>query len=661
MRIDLHSLVPPRAQSACLAVRLLAPLLAALAVAVPAHAWVLDAQSAVNFSGSEKYAGDVEVVRLQVIDVAPSVPLGAIGCVGVCLGLEAEAGGHADIEARFAVGFQSFFDLASKANARTFIFGAGTEPAVGTPFFLVNRIDPLGIKKLDVHTGNFDAFAALDLDIGGTARAKACFGLCLEASLKLGADFIVPLAGASASGLQVLGSLVDSSVPLGYTDPTGIASASAKIPTFKATYANLAPGATATGAPMQEEVLGLKLDVASLIAKAAGIQIPLEGDLLGFDYTILSLDAFAALDLRHSFAFKVLELETVYQFSSPVQVFDEATQSWGPAVTSLTLGDYESVQLRNLGATSLGISRSYDLKYRADFGYDLVLDAGIDLEALGIAGHGLHLGPLIDPDPWKVNLGTFNIDSGTKTGTVSSKGSTSTLTFSPLVFDPAAGAVVDSCAAIPGGCQQTGYVSVRLNLGDGTFAEATYRVSNFGVAGCGPNSLLDCNVDPDFAPIVRQIRPGPSRVGDAVGFDPALLDPALLAALLSAGFDPAVMPIAVHLGDYAADFGALQAFLDALPLEPGEQSSDERLRARLAALGVDLANPFPPRTLGPGAPPLTEPVTLAQSASIELILVPEPSVLALLAVAAAALAFAQRRSRPLRRARSQSRVSRGQV
>jgi hypothetical protein len=651
MGIDPHSLRAASAEHACLTRYLVAACFAALALTGPARAWVVDVQSAVSFSGSEKYAGDVEVVRLPVVDVAPKIPVGAIGCVGVCVGLEAEASGHADIEARFAVGFQSFFDLASKANARTFIFGAGTEPAVGTPFYLVNRIDPLGIKKLDVHTGNFDSFAGLDVDIGGTARAEACLVLCLKASLKLNADFIVPLAGASASGLKVFGSLVDSSAPLSYTDPAGVASAGAKIPTFKATYANLAPGATATGAPMQEEVLGLKMDVAALIAKTAGIQIPLEGDLLGFDYTILSLDAFAALDLRHSFAFKVLELETVYQFSSPVQVFDEATQSWGPAITSLTLGDYESVQLRNLGATSLGISRSYDLKYRADFGYDLVLDAGLDLAALGIAGHGLHLGPLIDPDPWKINLGTFNIDTGAKTGTIASKGSTSTLAFSPLVFDPGAGTVIDACAAIPGGCQQAGYVSVRLDLGDGTYTEATYRVTNFGVAGCGPNSILDCDVDPDFAPIVRQIRPGPSRVGDAVGFDPALLDPALLAALRAAGFDPAAIPGAMHLGEYAADFGALQAFLDALPLEPGEQSSGERLRGRLAALGVDLANPFPPFVLGPGAPPLTEPVTEARSASIELIVVPEPSVLALLWIAAASLVLALRRRRFPRRAR----------
>jgi len=102
-----------------------------------ARAWVLDEQTAVNFAGTKTYADATKLVELPLFDISPSIPLGAVGCVGACIGLTAQASGHADIDARFVVGYESFIDLAAKANARTFIFGQGQAPFVGDPFFLV--------------------------------------------------------------------------------------------------------------------------------------------------------------------------------------------------------------------------------------------------------------------------------------------------------------------------------------------------------------------------------------------------------------------------------------------------------------------------------------------------------------------------------------------
>ena len=51
----------------------------------------------------------------------------------------------------------------------------------------------------------------------------------------------------------------------------------------------------------QESVLYANLDLAGLVAKAAGFPLPLKGDMLGIGYELLSLDAFAGVDLIMQF------------------------------------------------------------------------------------------------------------------------------------------------------------------------------------------------------------------------------------------------------------------------------------------------------------------------------------------------------------------------
>jgi hypothetical protein len=615
-----------------------------------ANAWVLDEQAMVNIGGESKYAGNTELITIPLFDISPSIPLGAIGCFGVCLGLEAEAGGHADIDARFAVGYGSSINLASTANARTLVFGQGLKPSVGDPFFLVNGIDPLGIKKLDVKSADVGAFAGLDVDLGGFARAKACVIGCVEGKISLKVDTIISLASVDGQGLKVFGSLVDTSPPYSANAPApfgSFVSASANVPTLATTFSNLAPGTPALMQDRQEPMLTLKADVAGLVAKAAGFPIPLKGSLLGFGYNLLSLDTYAGVDLKHDFALSVLGLKTVYQFSSPVQVFDEISQTWGDPVTEVILGDSEWVRLRNPSALSLGFTRSYRLDYDVDYDYDLVLNAGLDLSALGISGHGLKLGPLLDPDPWNINLGSVDVDSGTKAGAFVSTGSTSSIAFDGLKLslpgDEQPPVVIDICAAI-GGCQESGYVTVRDDVGDGIFQETTYRVTNFGVAGCGPDGLLGCAIDPDFSPEVRYVRATQLQRGEGVTFSPDLLgDGALLAALQEAGIDLFGASPPPILAEYAPDFTQLDAFLNAPALEPGQQSSNAMLLASLRALGVDLDNPFPRTPIDPGVPYGTS-IDANDSFSATLS-VPEPSTFALLVIGAMMLWLTRRRRR----------------
>jgi len=617
----------------------------ALLHAHPALAWVIDEQTAVNFTGQKQYAGSTEVVNIPLFNMSPSIPLGAIGCIGVCFGLEAEAGGHADVDARFAVGYGSSINLAASAPARTFIFGQGLKPFVGDSFFLVNRIDPPGIKKLDVKSADVSGFAGLDVDLGGFARAKACVIGCVQAKISLNVDWILPLASVDGQGLKVFGSLVDTSAPYGANAPApfgSFLSATANVPTLAKTFTNLAPAAPALMPDRQEPLLTLKGDVAGLIAKAAGFPIPLEGSILGFGYDLLSLDAYAGVDLRHDFALSAHARKTVYQFTSPVQVFDETSQTWGAPVTEVALGDYESVQLRSPGAASLGFSRSYRVDYKVDYDYDFVVNAGFDLSALAISGHGLKLGPLLDPSPWEVSLGSFDVDAGTAILSFESKGAASNIAFEPLKLVPGDGDVtVDLCAAF-GGCATSGYVSVREDAGDGLFRESLYRVTNFGVPGCDGFTLVDCDVDPDFAPQARFVRLGELGRDEAIGFSPDLLgDAALLDALQAEGIDIFSLLPGLTLAEYAPDFGELAAFLAAAPLETGPQSGNEALLASLRALGVDLDNPFPRAPIDPGVPYGTP---IARDASFEAALVvPEPSLPALLVPAGAALWLTRRR------------------
>lgn len=599
----------------------------ALFAAGPAAAWVVDQKSTLNIAGSGTYASAFEILDLPVI------PYAGLTLSGGCCGVGGSASGHVELDARMVIDSSNGFDLASKASARTFMFTADAQPTVGDSFFLVNKVDSLGIQKLNMQSKSFAAYAGLFADLGGSISGHACLGLCVSASLKLKVAGPLPLASVDSGGLEVFGSLVDTSLPYSFSGFGGMASASANIPSFAKTFTNLAPGAAAVMAPKQESVLSAKLDVAGLVAKAAGFPIPLKGDLLGIGYELLSLDAFAGLNLEHAFTFKPLDLKTTYSFSSPVEVFSGG--SWSAPVTQLTMADGEAAQLRSPFATSLGISSVQALDYKVDYDFDLLLDAGVDLSALELHGLGLSLGPLIDPDPWKINLGKFDVGSGSKTGKLAASGIKTTVKFDPLKLDADGQTVIENVCAIPGVCSQTGYVTARENLG-AFVRETTYRVTNFGVGRCDGTDIAFCEIDPDFVPVVTQVRAGEPSARDD--------NTELLAFLRTLGFVPGPDGLApVEVVEYAGDFDQIAALLAAAPLVEAPAASADTLRAGLRALGVDPDNPFPPRAPLTGAPPLTQELTANRSASIELS-VPEPSVPALLLAAGLIFWTLRRRS-----------------
>ncbi|MCC6201444.1 MAG: PEP-CTERM sorting domain-containing protein [Gammaproteobacteria bacterium] len=618
----------------------------ALLAAGSARAWVVDQTSTVNFKSTKNYGGVPYTKKtLPLIDnFNPSIPYG--GIVGG-VGLYAGAGGHADIDLELETWFDNSFDLAAAAKQQTFLFSPNSVSHVGDSFFLVNNIDSLGIQKLNLSSGNLYAGAGLDMTLGGWAKAKACIGFCVSAGIKLNISSNFDLAEISNSGLSVFDNQVDSSSPFQYTDPSGLFSVSANAPTFAKTNVAILPGLGVNTGWMQQPVLTANLDVAELIAKAAGFSIPLEGDLLGFGYELFSLDAYLGLDLRQLIKFQPPTLTTNYNFTAPVQLFDDGTNTWSAPLTQLTLADGQAVELRSAGAANIGITSAPTLNYKIDYDVDFALKAGIDLSALEIHGFGLSLGPLIDPDPWELNLGTLDVDSGTDTGEVAAKAGTINLHFENLVAMPPSyeggePIIVDLCAA-PAACSSTGYVTTELATGDpdsGLVEQTTRRVFNYGGVDCDDLIQVGCDFDWDFVPVVRQRRS--SLVDLPVWFD----DTALLAQLTELGLplpDFGTPLLADIGGDFAEDFALLGEFLAAAAAPDLIDSDDAAMLAALAALGVDTDVPFPPRPPLTGAPydalnDLTE-----NREGLIAFGVPEPSPVALLTAALPAYLWWRRR------------------
>lgn len=612
-----------------------------------APAWVIDDTSTVTLKDNEQYGAGQQTVGFNVVNISDSIPLGAIGCVGICVGLEAEAGGHAKVNANFSVGFNNTVDLLAKANTRTFIFGADTAPEVGSSFHLINRIESQGIDKLNINAGNYWASSSLDINIGAFARAEACLVLCINGDFSVGANLGLQLAGISNSGLSLLGKHVDSSSPYSYTEPSGLYGASAGIPKFSKTFTNLAPGQAANLSLPPQQMLNAWVDVAEVIARAFGLP-PLEGSALGFDYELLSLNLFAGLNLQHSFNLNVLDVQTSYKFSSPVQVFDSASNSWSDPVWALILGDKEAVTLRSEDAASLGIIRTPRYIYQIDWDYDLILNAGAELDAIAVNGYGLNIGPLLNPDPWKVDLKKFNLGSKTETHVLLQQDNNLNINFNLTRVIPGDETTptteISLCALLPDGCQQAGYVAVRTDLGAGIMEETVWRVFNFGVPGCGENEITDCDIDFSVLPQITRYRVKNIPDAYSLGIDLAdFSDNALLLGVLAElGIDPSsTLPLS-QLLEYADDFEAIDAFLAEDPLLGGPASSDEQLLAALTALGVDLDNPFPKQPLGSGAPKLTQPLTEEVSFAITA-QVAEPADLTLYLLGLTTLLLARRK------------------
>lgn len=582
----------------------------------PANAWVVDQLSTVNIGGQRTYADAFEIIDLPILDVSPPAISFNAGLVS------GGASGHAGLDARFVINSaNSSFDLASKASGRTFMFTATPQPTVGESFYLINQVNSLGIQKLNIQSNGFEAYAGLFADLKASAWGQACLGFCAEASIKLKVAGPLPLAQVNAGGLSLFGSLIDTSLPYSFSGLGGMASATASIPTFSKTFTNLTPGQSAVMAPKQESVVTAKLDVAGLVAKAAGFPLPLKGDLLGFGYELFSLDAFAGLNLEHAFSFKPLDLKTLYQFSSPVEFFDTKTNKWSSPITLLTMSDNEAMQLRSAGATSIGMTSFQQLNYKLDYDFDLWLNAGVDLSAIELHGLGLSLGPLIDPEQWKISLGKFDIDSGSSTGNMLGKGGTTTISFkSQTISNPG-----------------PGYVTETTPLGiDGLVQQKkTYRVLNLGSERCDGINNSDCIVDLTFAPFITQVRSSAEDTSDRTA--------ELLTLLNQLGFRSVFDGMANSALEYALDFDELGRFLAASPLVEGAASSPEMMLAALRELGIDPDHPFPARQPLTGAPPLTEPLTENRFASLELVSVPEPPPLALLVIAGLALASTRRR------------------
>ena len=270
------------------------------------------------------------------------------------------------------------------------------------------------------------------------------------------------------------------------------------------------------------------------------------------------------------------------------------------------------------------------------------------MDAIAVNGYGLNIGPLLNPDPWKVDLKKFNLGSKTETHVLLQQDNNLNINFNLTRVIPGDETTptteISLCALLPDGCQQVGYVAVRTDLGAGIMEETVWRVFNFGVPGCGENEITDCDIDFSVLPQITRYRVKNIPDAYSLGIDLAdFSDNALLLGVLAElGIDPSsTLPLS-QLLEYADDFEAIDAFLAEDPLLGGPASSDEQLLAALTALGVDLDNPFPKQPLGSGAPKLTQPLTEEVSFAITA-QVAEPADLTLYLLGLTTLLLARRK------------------
>lgn len=423
----------------------------------------------------------------------------------------------------------------------------------------------------------------LKLEAGGQGCVFGCISAGIKVNLGEGETY---LAGISQAGqLNVFGQNVGG---LSYTDPTGVLNVTANVPNFDGQMKNTAGGPKVVS---RQGLIDVSLDAAQAFATAVGLPFPLKGEIGGFDYTILSATIGGGFDIVKTVAFEAVTKGVNYVFSAPVQVFDKTKNAWSELTSSwFTQGDGSDLEVRSPNALSLGVTRYDVLGGNLTTSLDLVGYVSGRVQALGINGYGIGLGPLLD-EGLSFDIGTIHMNSYSEFATMAQVGQTFNLTFERNIVGN-----LDPCAT---GCSITGFVDARdyipENIGGGELNNSAIRlVANLGEGNCRGGVLSGCTFRDDlFAPIARQVIVDQSDLGNNE----------------------------VSGEDILAFLGQLSA-----PNVLATQSNNAAVIARLYAMGIDPYNPatFPP--LGPGAPMPTDPIL--ESRHYQLSFgpgVPEPS------------------------------------
>ncbi|MFO1189738.1 MAG: hypothetical protein U1E97_09190 [Alphaproteobacteria bacterium] len=575
---------------------------AALAsAAFPVDAGLIISDQAVNFTAAgQTYAGYLTNETFPILSGSDGVSVGGV-VDGGYLG-KYGAGGSASASANLSATFQASqfqqYDLAYKSNLTTsVVWDAGKiKPNVGDSIFLGAAAAPVGITKLTIKDAGIRAFLQLSEAITLSASGMACVYGCVGFNLgvNIGGPSKQNLLSINEGGsgdLKVLGQTVAGTLPYTYASPDGSVKISAGLPDFSSAVVKT-PTLGSGHYDQQKNIFSAGVDFAQLFATAIGLPFPLSGNLLGFDYTLLSVIGTVGVDLQHVFDLVPVGIETVYGFSSPVRVRDPVSGLFGAPVSSLALAPGETAEIRAAGmAQTLGILPEYRLAYHVAGEWNLLPFVAGELDAIEVSGYGLSLGPALEVSK-KLTITELDLYDTAFDTTAKTTGKAINVLFDPMV-KLETGDFVDVCAGVE--CLATGFLPETAETGDGWSTDAIFRVTDLVNPDCGIGGIALCGIDLGTDPVLTQHR--------------------------------RVVRSGVAEEEYAEDGALLQAILDLPDPIEGPTSDETAMRQALRELGFDPDNLVLPPFLGVGAPPLTEP--LLESVFAERVFVPEPSALAL--------------------------------
>ena len=376
--------------------------------------------------------------------------------------------------------------------------GVGTATVGST--FTIGSNSSFTQHSLATNAGVFQATNDAYANLGAGAHLVGCVVICDSTDLGVGTGPNGITAhlldyNSVANTATILGNTTVGALPQTYASPDNIFSATLSAPDLSG--ASQSGGANLAALYSSHPLGAGAVDVAAAVGEALGLPPEVFKDsILGFNYETVGAYIGAAINLAQVVVMKPLVLDHLYHFSSPVEVWNDVSQTWGSAVSSLSLLPDQFVQVRAPGALNLGITVENRASFKTFTTLELEAVLYAQLVLFHIDGHGLDQS-LLNAVYNFAQTGVFGVDDERNTPLASVYEPPINLSFSQEL---AIGPCTFSCP------EQTGYVTlIRIEPGSGSPADqisdnTIFRVLNFGAAGCNATTSVACLIDSSAPP-----------------------------------------------------------------------------------------------------------------------------------------------------------------
>jgi len=186
----------------------------------------------------------------------------------------------------------------------------------------------------------------------------------------------------------------------------------------------------------RDKIAAVNANIAQIAADAAGLPIPLAGDVGGFGYNLLETNAGIALDVQQSLQFTPTARGDL-MFSAPVEpIINGITQR---ATRDIYFNYGDSVSFKTQSLSSISFTPVTSLSATLHNATDLVVGGDINIKALGLDIADVSVGPLIDKGLPSVDLGHIKLLDNTFSeyfGTTQGEPITLNFNCGPISYNP---------------------------------------------------------------------------------------------------------------------------------------------------------------------------------------------------------------------------------